>query len=117
MSQKRDIMSQNFVKFRKMPTRKATEISFQVFQVTENSPSGNTCQRRSWSWRCFRRVVEGFYIISVYPPPRMPVTNEGLVRDSLQKMVHNPGGDWNPGWGGGSNISYHYLPERPESKS
>ena len=23
----------------------------------------------------------------------MPVTNEGLVRDSLLKMVHNPGGD------------------------
>ena len=29
----------------------------------------------------------------------MPVTNEGLVRDSLLKMVHNPGGDWHPGWG------------------
>ena len=53
----------------------------------------------------FERDVEGFYIISVYPPPRMPVTNEGIVRDSLQKMVHNPGGDWNRGWGGGSNIS------------
>ena len=33
------------------------------------------------------------------PPPRIPVTNEGLGRDSLLKMVHNPGGDWNPGWG------------------
>ena len=25
--------------------------------------------------------------------PRMPVTNEGLVRNSLLKMVHNAGGD------------------------
>ena len=32
----------------------------------------------------------------------MPVTTEGLVWDSLQKMVHNPGGHWNPGWGGRS---------------
>ena len=29
----------------------------------------------------------------VVPPPRMPVANEGLVRDPLLKMVHNPGGD------------------------
>ena len=30
-----------------------------------------------------------------------PVTvgNEGLGRDPLLKMVHNPGGDWHPGWG------------------
>ena len=29
-----------------------------------------------------------------------PVTNEGFFCwDSLPKMVHNPGGDWNPGWG------------------
>ena len=34
-----------------------------------------------------------------YPPARIPVANEGLVRDSLLKMFHNPGGDWNPGWG------------------
>ena len=27
------------------------------------------------------------------------MANEGLVRDSLLKMVHNPGGDWNPGRG------------------
>ncbi len=31
--------------------------------------------------------------------PRIPVTNEGLGWDSLLKMVHNPGGHWNPGWG------------------
>ena len=30
----------------------------------------------------------------------MPVTNEGLGWDSLLKMVHHPGGDWHPGWGG-----------------
>ena len=29
----------------------------------------------------------------------MPVINEGLGWDSLLKMVHNPGGDWHPGWG------------------
>ena len=39
------------------------------------------------------------YTFGLPPPPRMPVTNEGLVRDSLLKMVHNPGGDWKPGWG------------------
>ena len=27
------------------------------------------------------------------------MANEGLGWDSLLKMVHNPGGDWNPGWG------------------
>ena len=27
------------------------------------------------------------------------MANEGLGRDSLLKMVHNPGGDWHPGWG------------------
>ena len=32
-------------------------------------------------------------ISSVYSPPSIPVTNEGLVWDSLLKMVHNPGGD------------------------
>ena len=35
----------------------------------------------------------------IYPPPRIPVANEGLGWDSLLKMVHNPGGDWHPGWG------------------
>ena len=30
----------------------------------------------------------------------MLVTNEGLGWDSLLKMVHNPGADWNPWWGG-----------------
>ena len=34
-------------------------------------------------------------IYRVYPPP----ANEGLVRDPLLKMFHNPGGDWNPGRG------------------
>ena len=28
----------------------------------------------------------------VVPPPRIPVTNEGLGCDFLLKMVHNPGG-------------------------
>ena len=39
-------------------------------------------------------------ISSVYSPPRIPVTNEGLAWDSLLEMVHNPGGDdLHPGWG------------------
>ena len=37
-------------------------------------------------------------MISLYPPPRMPVTNEGLGWDSLLKMVHNPGGDEPASW-------------------
>ena len=32
-------------------------------------------------------------------PNPVTVTNEGLGWDSLLKMVHNPGGDWHPGWG------------------
>ena len=40
-----------------------------------------------------------WYTLGCGPPPRMPVTNEGLAWDSLLKMVHNPGGDWNRGWG------------------
>ena len=27
------------------------------------------------------------------------MANEGLGWDSLLKIVHNPGGDWHPGWG------------------
>ena len=42
---------------------------------------------------------QNIYTPWIYPPPRMPVTNEGLGWDSLLKMVHNPGADWNPGWG------------------
>ena len=32
-------------------------------------------------------------IIWIYPPPRIPVANEGLGWDSLIKMFHNPGCD------------------------
>ena len=35
----------------------------------------------------------------VVPPPSNS-GNEGLGWDPLQKMVHNPGGDWYPGQGG-----------------
>ena len=42
------------------------------------------------------------HIIWVVPLPRIPVANEGLVRDSLLKMVHNPGGDEeSASWEGG----------------
>ena len=39
----------------------------------------------------------------------MPVTNGGLGRDSLLEMVHNPGGDWNPGWRGSSKVYRIYM--------
>ena len=32
-------------------------------------------------------------------PFPVTVANEGLGWDSLLKMVHNPGGDWQPGKG------------------
>ena len=38
------------------------------------------------------------------------MANEGLVRDPLLKMVHNPGGDWHPGRG--DNPSYVCLYRR-----
>ena len=41
-------------------------------------------------------------------PHAVTVANEGLVRDSLLKRVHNPGGDWHPGWG--VDLSYTVLP-------
>ena len=34
------------------------------------------------------------------------VTNEGLGWDSLLRMFHNPGGDWNPGQGDIPNYNY-----------
>ncbi len=37
-------------------------------------------------------------MIWVVPPPSNS-GNEGLGWDSLLKMFHNPGGDWNPGRG------------------
>ena len=35
------------------------------------------------------------------------MANEGLGWDFLLKMVHNPGGDWNPGWG--VDLSFIHL--------
>ncbi len=35
----------------------------------------------------------------MWPPPSIPVANEGLGWDSLLKMVHNPGAHWNPARG------------------
>ena len=52
----------------------------------------------------------------VWPPPRMPVASEGLVRDFLLKMVHNPGGDCY--WEGSisklclSKIGLGYIPAK-----
>ncbi len=38
-------------------------------------------------------------IIWVWPPPRMPVADEGLVRNPRSYKCNNPGGHWNPGSG------------------
>ena len=43
------------------------------------------------------------------------MANEGLAWDSPLKMVHNPGGDWHPGWGvdlsfnNGWKHHYHFV--------
>ena len=42
----------------------------------------------------------------VVPPPSNS-GNEGLGWDSLLKMFHNPGGDWNPGRGDNPKYSYN----------
>ena len=50
-------------------------------------------EKGSVYWKNNTRWAPDPVINWVVPPPRMPVANEGLVRDSLLKMVHNPGGD------------------------
>ena len=37
------------------------------------------------------------------------MATEGLVRDPLLKMVHNPGGDWQPGRGDNPNYIYRFV--------
>ena len=37
------------------------------------------------------------------------MANEGLGWDPLLKMVHNPGGDWNPGRGGQPKFLYCFF--------
>ena len=44
-------------------------------------------------------AFEGVRLCLGYGPLTVTVGNEGLVRDSLLKMVHNPGGHWHPGRG------------------
>ncbi len=48
-----------------------------------------------------RYVYIKLYICWIYPPPRMPVANEGLGWDTgyPTKNVTNPPGGWHPGWG------------------
>ena len=72
------------------------------------SPKSNSCSTQQKSLTASR-----FLFNPVCTPPKnsnknqnlwftphpVTVTNEGLFRDSLLKMVHNPGGDWHPGWG------------------
>ncbi len=47
------------------------------------------------------------YIIHWVVPPPSNSGNEGFFRDSLLKMVHSPGGDWNPGRGDNPNNTGH----------
>ena len=42
--------------------------------------------------------VPAVYVGST-PHPRCQWQMKVFYRDSLLKMVHNPGGDWHPGWG------------------
>ena len=42
-------------------------------------------------------------------PHPVTVANE-VYRDSLPKMVHNPRGDWNPGWG----VDLRFHPKKPQ---
>ena len=51
-------------------------------------------------------VTASLFGVGSTPHP-VTVANEGLGWDSLLKMVHNPGGDWNPGWG--VDLSYPSL--------
>ena len=39
--------------------------------------------------------------------PHPVIVEMKVYRDSLLKMVHNPGGDWNPGWG--VDLSYIFI--------
>ena len=59
----------------------------------------------------FQRVHFQLLCFGSTPHP-VTVANEGLGWDSLLKMVHNPGGDWNPGWG--VDLSYVSLLECPQ---
>ena len=40
--------------------------------------------------------IHRFQVYIGYGPLTVTVGNEGLVRNPLLKMVHNPGGDWHP---------------------
>ena len=58
-------------------------------------------------FKCFAQPFFGGHVslillgfLGLTPRP-VTVANEGLVRDTLLKMVHNPGGDWHP-WAGGT---------------
>ena len=48
----------------------------------------------------------------VVPPPSNSHTNEGFGWDPLLKMVHNPGGDWNPGRGGQPKVYIKHGPTK-----
>ena len=84
--------------------------SFIVGLCGDNLRSTMGKKPKSWVW--FRSTL--------HPET---VTNKGLGWDSLLKMVHNPGGDWNPVWGvdprydGGSfnekkGTRYYYFCEK-----
>ena len=54
-----------------------------------------------------QKQLQVFYGIRWVVPPPSNSGNEGLVQDSLLKMVHNPGGD--SYWEGGQPKVYGYM--------
>ena len=50
-----------------------------------------------------------FTIPCIYPPPRIPVENEGLCRDSLLNYCNHPGSGWHAGWGVDPSSFRSYL--------
>lgn len=53
-----------------------------------------------WTLLRFEKMQLGFT-----PPPRMPSWQmTGFFRDVTTEKCKNPGGDWNPGWGGEPQI-------------
>ena len=88
--------------FKNRMVRKNCFLDFKTLLPAEKTPIGESLpcwtKHQSSHLLCFNFILSN-NIGWVYPPPRISVTNEGLGWDFLLKMVHNPGGDWHPGWG------------------
>ena len=49
-------------------------------------------------------TILNVFTLDLPPPPRIPVSSEGLYRDSLLIICNNPGGDGHTGWEVRSNV-------------